>query len=108
MLSAVDNLDPQISASSVLISQASSDEPETTPGSDNTLNDIVISPDGRSVQLRAERQVGGNGRVYVITVTVTDRAGNIGTATYQVYVPANQGNNQQVVNDGPVYIVNRP
>ncbi|MHC4443350.1 MAG: choice-of-anchor Q domain-containing protein, partial [Planctomycetota bacterium] len=54
-----------------------SDEPEDAPGGGdgNTLDDIVIlSPS--SFKVRAERQGGGNGRVYTINFEVVDSFGN--------------------------------
>jgi alpha-tubulin suppressor-like RCC1 family protein len=104
-----DNLDNTLIASSVTISKVWSDEPESTSRSGNTLQDIIIAPDGRSVQLRAERENGGNGRVYTITVRITDRAGNTGYATYQAHTPPSQGT-QNSIDDGPSagYTVNRP
>jgi hypothetical protein len=51
------------------------------------MNDIVIAPDCKSVQLRAEREGSGDGRVYKITLKVKDSSGNITTAVRQVIVP---------------------
>src|SRR5688572_15857716 len=78
---------------SVVIEKVSSDEPEENPaGADgNTLNDIVIAPDCKSVQLRRERDGNLNGRVYTITFKVTDSFGNTATATVKVSVPKNNG-----------------
>ena len=78
---------------SVVIEKVSSDEPEENPaGADgNTLNDIVIAPDCKSVQLRRERDGNLNGRVYTITFKVTDSFGNTATATVRVSVPKNNG-----------------
>ena len=94
--------------SSVVIQKVSSDELEDNPtGMDgSTLNDIVIAPDCKSVQLRRERDGGLNGRVYTITFKVTDNFGNTGTATVKVNVPVNH--NGTAVDDGPAagYTVN--
>lgn len=89
----------------MVIAQVSSDEPEDAPGSSDgsTLNDIVIAPGCKSVQLRAERQDSGNGRVYTITFKVKDAAGNVATATAKVTVPKSQGNNGAAIDDGPAY-----
>jgi Immunoglobulin I-set domain len=78
---------------SVVIQKVSSDEPEENPaGADgNTLNDIVIAGDCKSVQLRRERDGNLNGRVYTITFKVTDSFGNSATATVKVSVPKNNG-----------------
>ena len=83
----------------------SSDEPEDVGGGGdgNTLDDIVIAGDCRSVNLRSERQGGGNGRVYTIQVAVNDAGGNSGTAFFQVEVPHNI--NATATDDGPAYSV---
>lgn len=93
---------------SVVIQSVSSDEPEENPtgGDGNTLNDIVIAPDCKSVQLRAERDGNLNGRVYTITFKVSDSFGNTATATVKVFVPKN--NNGTAVDNGAAagYTVN--
>jgi hypothetical protein len=94
--------------SSVVIQSVSSDEPEDNPsgGDGNTLNDIVISPDCKSVQLRRERDGNLNGRVYTITFKVTDSFGSSTTATVKVFVPINH--NGTAVDNGAAagYTVN--
>ena len=102
--SASDLCDPGVSLSSVFISKVTSDEPENSAGDGNTLNDIVIAGDCKSVQLRSERMGGGNGRVYTITFKVTDSSGNSSTATAKVTVPKSQ-NGTPAVDDGPHYTV---
>ncbi|HSV32960.1 MAG TPA: immunoglobulin-like domain-containing protein, partial [Pyrinomonadaceae bacterium] len=102
--SASDSCDTGLSISDVVISQVTSDEPENGGGDGNTLNDIVIGDGCKSVQLRAERKGGGNGRVYTITFSVRDSSGNVGTATARVLVPSSQGGNAPV-DDGPHYTV---
>jgi immunoglobulin I-set domain protein len=78
---------------SVVIQKVTSDEPEdsATGGDGNTLNDIVIAANCKSVQLRRERDGGLNGRVYTITFKVTDSFGNTATATVKVNVPITNG-----------------
>lgn len=61
-----------------------SDEPATGHG-DRTSPDWIVH--GRTVKLRAERSEHGNGRVYTITYTVTDEAGNTAQAADTVTVP---------------------
>lgn len=94
--------------SSVVIQQVSSDEPEDSAsgGDGNTLNDIVIAPDCKSVQLRAERDGNLNGRVYTITFKVSDSFGNTATATVKVSV--SRTNNNPAVDNGAAagYTVN--
>jgi len=93
---------------SVVIQSVSSDEPEDNPsgGDGTTLNDIVIAPDCKSVQLRRERDGNLDGRVYTITFKVTDSFGNTATATVKVYVP--KTNNSPAVDSGAAagYTVN--
>jgi len=102
--SASDNCGTGVSLSSVFISQVTSDETENGNGDGNTLNDIVIAPDCKSVQLRSERSGNGNGRVYTITFKVVDASGNIATTTAKVTVPKSQ-NGSTAVDDGPQYTV---
>jgi HYR domain len=101
---ASDNCDSGVDASDVVIVSVTSDELEDNPsgGDGNTLNDIVIAANCKSVQLRAERDGNLNGRVYTITFAVVDSAGNIGTATVKVTVPKTQ-NGAGAVDDGPKY-----
>lgn len=88
--------------SSVVIASVSSDEPEDNlSGADgNTLNDIVIAPDCKSVQLRSERDANLDGRVYTITFRVRDSQGNTTTVTATVTVPLNQ-NGGPAIDSGP-------
>lgn len=102
--SASDLCDPGVSLASVKIAKVTSDEPENTAGDGNTLNDILIAANCKSVQLRSERIGGGNGRVYTITFKVTDSSGNSSTATAKVTVPKSQNGNP-AVDDGPQYTV---
>jgi hypothetical protein len=91
--------------SSVVITSVTSDEPENSGGDGNTLNDIVIAANCKSVDLRSERDGGGNGRVYTINFKVTDGSGNTTTATARVTVPHSQ-NGTGAVDSGPHYVVN--
>jgi uncharacterized repeat protein (TIGR01451 family) len=93
-----------VSVNDVRIAQVTSDETENGNGDGNTLNDIVISADCKSIQLRSERDGGGNGRVYTITLRLTDTHGNTTTANAKVVVPHNPG--ETVVDSGVHYTVN--
>jgi hypothetical protein len=65
------------------------------PASDPENPDIVITPDkngGMVVQLRADRLADGNGRVYKLTATATDKAGNAAAVNAMCTVPHDQGN----------------
>jgi len=105
VLGASDVCDSTVGVGSVTISKVSSDEPEDALGNGDgkTLDDIVISNDCRSVLLRKERAGGSNGRVYTITFTVSDAAGNTSTATCKVGVPIES--ELTATDDGPSYTV---
>jgi HYR domain len=99
-----DNCDPGVGIGSVVITSVSSDESDNANADGNTINDIVIAADCKSVQLRSERKGDGNGRVYTITMQVTDTSGNTSTATVIVTVPHSQ-NGSPAVDDGPAHTV---
>jgi uncharacterized repeat protein (TIGR01451 family) len=104
--SVTDNCNTTISLSSVRITKVTSDELENiNSGDGNTLLDMVIANDCKSVDLRAERDGSRNGRVYTITFSVKDAAGNMGTTTAKVTVPHSQGPKGTAIDDGPVYTV---
>lgn len=98
--SASDNCDAGVSLSSVYISKVTSDEVDNGAADGNSVNDIVIAADCKSVQLRAERAGNLDGRVYTITFKVTDASGNLTTATAAVTVPHSQ-NGGPAVDSGP-------
>jgi hypothetical protein len=102
--SASDACDPSVDINDVVIAQVTSDETENGNGDGNTLNDIVIAANCKSVQLRSERNGSGNGRVYTIIFSVRDSAGNTTTASAKVTVPKNPGT--AAVDSGPQYTVN--
>jgi hypothetical protein len=102
--SASDSCDSGVDVSDVVISKVTSDEVENGNGDGNTMNDIIIASNCKSVQLRSEREGDGNGRVYTITFKVTDVNGKVGTTTAKVYVPHNNGEN--AVDSGVHYTVN--
>lgn len=66
-----------------------SDEPDDARGDGHTEPDIVID-DCTRVQLRAERQGGGDGRVYTLGVRAEDAAGNVTEGSCEVTVPHDQ------------------
>lgn len=101
---ATDSCNTSLGVSSVVIEKVTSDEVENGNGDGNTSNDIVIDANCKSFQLRAEREGGGNGRVYTITFKVTDASGNVGRTTALVVVPHNPG--EAPVNSGVHYTVN--
>ena len=103
ILSASDACDPNVDASDVYITKIESDEPEDGAGDGNTLNDITIAGDCKAFQLRSERAVAGNGRVYTITFKVQDNQGNFTTTTATVSVPVTM--NGTAIGNGPMYTV---
>ena len=100
---ASDLCDLTLSADDMVLASTSSDEEENAKGAGNTVDDMVIAGDCRTVDLRAERQGGGNGRVYTLDLEVTDASGNVGTAAAQVEVPHDE--NRTAADDGPAYSV---
>jgi hypothetical protein len=74
-------------AGNVVIERATSDEAENGDDDGDTINDIVIGNDCKTLQLRAERSGSGNGRVYTVTLRVGDSSGNVTRVNYKVFVP---------------------
>jgi hypothetical protein len=101
---ASDTCDATVGVGSVVITQVTSDEADNGNGDGNTLNDIVIAANCRSVQLRAEFGAPSNGRVYTVTLRVTDASGNSTTRTVKMSVPLGAPVGT-AVDDGPVLTV---
>jgi len=87
-----DGCSTSLNINNVVIEKVTSDEPDNAPGDadGNTVNDIVIAADCRSVKLRSERDGTKNGRVYAITLRVRDAAGNATRKEFKVSVPIGQ------------------
>ncbi|HKS26669.1 MAG TPA: HYR domain-containing protein, partial [Pyrinomonadaceae bacterium] len=102
--SVTDLCDASVDINDVVISKVTSDEPEDANGNGdgNTQNDMVITPDCKSLQVRRERAGGGDGRVYTVTLQVKDSSGNVSTATRKIYVP----NSGPVIDSGVSFTVN--
>jgi len=79
-----------VGVTSLKIINVTSSEPDNGLGDGDTAGDVVITGP-LSVNLRAERGGGGNGRTYTITVEARDAAGNATTKTCTVVVPKSQG-----------------
>jgi hypothetical protein len=62
-----------------------SNEPDSGTGPGDLPGDIVLT--GLTIQLRAERADNGTGRIYTITGSVRDFAGNLGTCGVTCKVP---------------------
>jgi len=63
-----------------------SNEPVNSTDDGDTSPDWIID-DAHHLKLRAERSGAGTGRIYTITITCTDVAGNSSTKTVSVSVP---------------------
>jgi len=85
-----DNCDPSSAITCTL--SVSSNEPINGTGDGDTAPDWEIM-DAHHVRLRAERAGNGNGRIYTITITCTDSAGNSSRQNVMVRVPHDQGQN---------------
>jgi hypothetical protein len=82
--------DDLVGVTSLKIVSATSNEPDNGLGDGDTAGDIQITG-ALTLNLRAERGGGGNGRIYTITVEAKDAAGNASTKTVTVTVPKSQG-----------------
>lgn len=89
---------------SIAITSVFQDEPVDAPGGadGNTRPDAVVRPGGR-VDVRAERDERGNGRVVHIGFVATNALGGSCTGTVQVAIPRSQGRNGAAVDDGPLF-----
>jgi hypothetical protein len=80
------------------IVRVTSDEVEDANGNGDgrTCDDMTIIQDTQSVQLRSEREGGGDGRVYTIHYVVDDPAGNTSAGSCRVSVPHDQSGDTAV------------
>jgi hypothetical protein len=83
---------------------ASSDEPVNDKGDGNTEPDIILGCD--SVELRAERQGGSDGRVYTLAYRAVDDAGNETSGDCVVVVPHDQSGDEAIAQD-PAYTLDQ-
>ncbi len=82
--------DDQPGVNTVVLSSITSNEADNGLGDGDTPNDIQNASYGAadfSFDLRGERSGMGDGRVYTVTYTITDQAGNVTTASATVTVP---------------------
>ena len=84
-ISATDNLSGPVIVSSPVVT---SNEPQSGLGKGDLQPDWVVS--GTTLQLRAERARDGAGRIYTVTYTFTDQAGNSSLESATVTVPINR------------------
>jgi hypothetical protein len=96
--------DPDGDPVTIAITGIFQDEPLDTLGDGSFEPDGIISDDGTTAFLRAERsgtkKVPGNGRVYRIEFTATDGNGGECTGTVTVCVPHDQRPGHVCVDDG--------
>lgn len=88
-----------VTVDDVVVLSVTSDEAFDELGSGQTRPDVVIDCDG-TVQLRAERSGGGDGRVYTIEYAVTDADGQTTTLEVEVLVPHDSSGRSVVA--GPI------
>lgn len=62
----------------------------STSVSSNADPVVAFDPASDTLEVRAERAGGGEGRSYTITFTAQDASGNIGTTTATIFVPHNR------------------
>jgi len=93
--------DPDCDPFSIAIIRVTQDEPVNGPGDGNTCPD-ALGLGAASTQLRAERNGGGNGRVYTIYFTATDARGGNSSGSVKVRVPQNV--HDFAVEDRPTFI----
>jgi hypothetical protein len=89
-----------------VITHVTSDEADNAPGNadGNTVADIKIANNCKSVDLRSERMDGGNGRVYTIYFMVEDASGNVSTSMGRAIAAPNQSG-VTAIDDGALYTV---
>jgi len=83
------NVTDNCSAATWSVTSIASDEPVNGTGEGDTEPDWATTG-AHGVNLRAERAGSGDGRIYTITITARDAAGNSAAATTTVSVPHSQ------------------
>jgi hypothetical protein len=99
---ASDDCDDELSA---VISVTSDEHPALATGSGGPKHcpDAWIDPGSGTVLLRAERSGGGDGRVYVVKVTVSDACGSASSCQVSVGVPRSRKPGNTAVDSGQAY-----
>ncbi|MFL6558649.1 MAG: OmpL47-type beta-barrel domain-containing protein, partial [Bacillus sp. (in: firmicutes)] len=75
---------------SVVLTSITSNEKLQSDDIQNTKVNVPITGSTASFDLRADRLENSNGRIYTITFTATDKAGNVVTKSVEVTVPHDQ------------------
>jgi hypothetical protein len=99
LVAAHDACDNPIDLSRAVIVEVRCDEPENDIGDGNTEPDIVVTCPN-SVDLRAERAGGGDGRVYTIVYRITGDNGVSTEVEAKAFVPHDASNDHAAENDG--------
>ncbi|XEC96028.1 discoidin domain-containing protein [Paenibacillus tarimensis] len=89
---AVNGSDNMSGIESIVLTSITSSEPDEGTGAEDVPNDIQNAETGTldtSYDLRTERAEEGAGRIYTITYTATDKAGNTAVVTVSVTVAHN-------------------
>ncbi|PLS08402.1 OmpL47-type beta-barrel domain-containing protein [Neobacillus cucumis] len=77
---------------SVVLTSITSNEPLQSDDIQNANYNTPTTGSTDSFELRADRLGNGNGRIYTIVYTATDKAGNVSTKSVTVSVPHDQSN----------------
>jgi hypothetical protein len=93
--------DPDGDPVTITFTSIRQDEPVDETGDGSFTPDGLISLDGSTAEVRAERDGGGNGRVYAIGFTADD--GNGGTCSGTVAVGVSKSIKRPAGDDGPTY-----
>ena len=98
--------DPDSDPVSISISGVTQDEPTTGLVTGDTGPDAMVF--GSSADLRAQRDAGGNGRVYRVQFGANDGNGGTCTGAVTVGVPNSQKPGQVIVDDGQNFNSTQP
>ena len=99
---AADACDPEPPAIDVAVTSDEHASDARGAGGPNHCPDAIVGDDF-SVELRAERSGGGDGRIYRITVNATDDCGNVGTCSAGVGVPHSMAPGHSPIDSGQLY-----
>ena len=98
--------DPDNDSVRISISGVTQDEPTSGLVTGDTGPDATLF--GSSVDLRAQRDAGGNGRVYRVQFDANDGNGGKCTGAVTVQVPNSQKPGQAIIDDGQNFDSTRP
>jgi hypothetical protein len=85
--SATDDCDVEVGPEDVHFVRGTSDEEDNGKGDGNTTGDLLFDAQCTSALVRSERAGPGDGRVYQLTLSLADAAGNAAEAVVDVAVP---------------------